>query len=311
MRAPQQSRSGLRLFATHAVVCLVPVALLGAALAFTYRSEARNRGLNQAKERATLLAESGVEPQLDDLPVTSPMNAIEDTRLRRLANLTTREGQVLRLRVRDLHGNVAFSDDGSGFGGAPDDEALEAAQGETISLLTHLNSDSNDAGPKGVPAVEVYVPLRNSAGATIGVLEAYLPYQPINDDVNAALHNLYRNLAFGLAALYVALFIISLSVSRGLRRQVRINGFLAEHDALTGLPNRTLFHRRAIAALRDAEANNECVTIAIIDLDRFKEVNDTLGHHNGDQVLAELAQRLADTRGSATPSPASAATSSA
>ncbi len=64
---------------------------------------------------ATLLAESGVEPQLDDLLVTSPMNAIEDTRLRRLANLTMRQGEVLRLRVRDLHGNVAFSDDGSGF----------------------------------------------------------------------------------------------------------------------------------------------------------------------------------------------------
>src|SRR3954447_5041121 len=81
MRAPQQSRSGLRLFATHAVVCLVPVAMLGVALAYTYRSEAQDRGLNEAKARPTLLAKSGVEPQLDDLPVTSPMNAIEDTRL--------------------------------------------------------------------------------------------------------------------------------------------------------------------------------------------------------------------------------------
>jgi diguanylate cyclase (GGDEF)-like protein len=69
---------------------------------------------------------------------------------------------------------------------------------------------------------------------------------------------------------------------------------MAEHDTLTDLPNRTLFHRRAGAALRDAAADREPVTIAIIDLDRFKEVNDTLGHHNGDLVLAELARRLAD-----------------
>ena len=294
MQAAGEARSGLRLFAAHAVVCLVPVALLGVALAYTYRSEAQDRGLNEAKVRATLLAKSGVEPQLDDLPITSPMNAIEDTRLRRLADLATRDGQILRMRVRDLNGVVAFSDDGSGFGGPADDEAIEAAKGETIGLLTHINADSNDAGPTGQAAVEVYVPLRNSAGTTIGVLETYLPYGPINDDVNAALANLYRNLAFGLAALYVALFVISLSVSRGLRRQVRINGFLAEHDALTGLPNRTLFHKRAMAALRDAETSGERVTIAIIDLDRFKEVNDTLGHHNGDQVLAELAHRLAE-----------------
>jgi diguanylate cyclase (GGDEF)-like protein len=47
--------------------------------------------------------------------------------------------------------------------------------------------------------------------------------------------------------------------------------------------------------LRDAELNREPVAIAIIDLDRFKEVNDTLGHHNGDIVLAEIAHRLADS----------------
>src|SRR4029079_14968084 len=105
--------------------------------------------------------------------------------------------------------------------------------------------------------------------------------------------NLYRNLIVGLIGLYIALFVISLSVSRGLRRQGAIHAFLAEHDTLTELPNRTFFHRRAGVALRDSELNREPVTIAIIDLDRFKEVNDTLGHHNGDHVLAELARRLA------------------
>jgi diguanylate cyclase (GGDEF)-like protein len=73
---------------------------------------------------------------------------------------------------------------------------------------------------------------------------------------------------------------------------VATNQFLAEHDTLTGLPNRTLFHRRAKTALRAAEHDREPVTIAIIDLDRFKEVNDTLGHHNGDHVLQVLSRRL-------------------
>jgi diguanylate cyclase (GGDEF)-like protein len=288
----------LRLFAVHAAVCLLPVILLGVALAFTYRSEAQDRGLAQGRSKALLLAEAGIEPLLDGRPLDEPLTSTEDTNLHKLVNLTSKDGQVLRLRLRDLDGRVVFSDDGSGFSGEPDDEAMDAAKGETVALLTRINTDTDDAGPKGVQAIEVYVPLKNSDGALIGVLESYLPYGPINDDVNAALSNLYRNLVLGLAALYVALFVISISVSRGLRRQVAINGFMAEHDTLTDLPNRTLFLRRAEAALRDAELNREPVTIAIIDLDRFKEVNDTLGHHNGDHVLAELARRLgAEARG--------------
>ena len=97
----------------------------------------------------------------------------------------------------------------------------------------------------------------------------------------------------GLAALYLALVVITASVSRGLRREAAVNAYLAEHDVLTELPNRTFFHRRASDAVALAVRNNESVALAIIDLDRFKEVNDTLGHHNGDCLLRELAARLA------------------
>src|SRR5205085_5982992 len=53
------------------------------------------------------------------------------------------------------------------------------------------------------------------------------------------------------------------------------------HDALTGLPNRTLFAARLGESLRESSA----VAVLLLDLDRFKEVNDTLGHHNGDLLL--------------------------
>jgi diguanylate cyclase (GGDEF)-like protein len=64
------------------------------------------------------------------------------------------------------------------------------------------------------------------------------------------------------------------------------------HDALTGLPNRLLFQDRvalALAADHDAGAK---VAVMLLDLDRFKEVNDTLGHHNGDLLLQEIGDRL-------------------
>jgi diguanylate cyclase (GGDEF)-like protein len=127
---------------------------------------------------------------------------------------------------------------------------------------------------------------------SVGVLELYLPYTPIERDVTAGLHRLYLALAVGLAMLYVSAFVISALVSRGLRRQLGINAFLAEHDQLTELPNRVLFHRRAQAALADASTTEETVVVGIVDLDRFKEVNDTLGHHNGDRLLREIGRRL-------------------
>ena len=76
-----------------------------------------------------------------------------------------------------------------------------------------------------------------------------------------------------------------------LREEVAQREHEALHDSLTTLPNRVLFDlqtRRAIAT----RADGELVAVALIDIDHFKEVNDTLGHHHGDALLAALAKRL-------------------
>jgi diguanylate cyclase (GGDEF)-like protein/PAS domain S-box-containing protein len=68
--------------------------------------------------------------------------------------------------------------------------------------------------------------------------------------------------------------------------------YLAHYDSLTGLPNRTLFHQRLAHALSIAERPGRSLEILFLDLDRFKEINDTLGHATGDLVLNETAERL-------------------
>lgn len=66
----------------------------------------------------------------------------------------------------------------------------------------------------------------------------------------------------------------------------------ALHDELTSLPNRTLLYERMKQAIRSARRNNTTMIVMIMDLDQFKEVNDTLGHHCGDRLLQQVAPRL-------------------
>jgi diguanylate cyclase (GGDEF)-like protein len=76
-----------------------------------------------------------------------------------------------------------------------------------------------------------------------------------------------------------------------------LNGALehqALHDLLTGLPNRTLLHKRVEQAIADAAAADASVALLVIDLDRFKEVNDTFGHQYGDLLLQQIGPRLSD-----------------
>lgn len=71
--------------------------------------------------------------------------------------------------------------------------------------------------------------------------------------------------------------------------------FAADHDALTGLPNRSLLNSRLHQAIARAQRRDESFALLFLDLNRFKEVNDTMGHAAGDAVLVEVARRLTDT----------------
>lgn len=76
------------------------------------------------------------------------------------------------------------------------------------------------------------------------------------------------------------------------RRAERQISFLARHDPLTGLPNRATFNHLIEAAVKEARASCSELAVLFVDLDRFKVVNDSLGHAAGDRLLKEVGRRL-------------------
>jgi diguanylate cyclase (GGDEF)-like protein len=79
-----------------------------------------------------------------------------------------------------------------------------------------------------------------------------------------------------------------------LEEQIEHNKYLALHDELTGLPNRRLFQDRLGSALERARRSGSQAALLLIDLDQFKQVNDSLGHHAGDQVLKHVGKVFGD-----------------
>jgi diguanylate cyclase (GGDEF)-like protein len=127
----------------------------------------------------------------------------------------------------------------------------------------------------------VVAPIMNGRTA-IGAIAAFDRYEELDDFDDDDLR-LFETLVAHASA--------SLERSRlveELRFEVDSKSHQATHDALTGLPNRVLFQTRATQALKESRG----VAVVLLDIDRFKDVNDTLGHGMGDRMLCEVSERL-------------------
>jgi diguanylate cyclase (GGDEF)-like protein len=121
------------------------------------------------------------------------------------------------------------------------------------------------------------VPIFSSDGALLGIFTSYYrqPNRPTPEELQLV----------GMASQLAAIALEHHQLTEQLAYQ-------AQHDALTGLPNRPLFEDRLHQAIARARRSGSLVGLLYVDLDRFKLVNDTLGHAAGDTLLRQVAQRL-------------------
>lgn len=107
-----------------------------------------------------------------------------------------------------------------------------------------------------------------------------------------------RLLSISLLVFWIAVWVallLSTLVSKRLAQQQKRMVHIASHDRLTGLPNRHQTHELLNQAIKNASEKNESVACIMVDLNRFKEINDALGHELGDRLLQLVAERLRNT----------------
>jgi diguanylate cyclase (GGDEF)-like protein len=269
-------------FGVFGVVCFT---LLGLMVFRTIGQTIRAHHLSTAQREAEVLTDVGVRPRLEPADLSGilvgnvrrgldkALRAEIGNRSGGTVNIYSSEGQLLYTssKVRSPLGDVAEISEG-----------LRAALGGRPAL-----------GEDGAGHLSTYVPLSfDGSLVAAGAVEVRMPLEPLAEQIEVDSRRLFILVGGGLLGLYLVLLRVVAKSSTRLRKQVEANERQALHDPLTDLPNRILFRDRVQQAIALASRTKATLAVMLIDLDRFKEINDSLGHHHGDLLLQQIGPRL-------------------
>jgi diguanylate cyclase (GGDEF)-like protein len=292
----------LSFVAQFAVVSALLLMLAGLALAQVLGHLIEERARQDAVNTAQAITDIGIAPNLEPNDFLSPLDADGQAAMRAaLGAVLGGHGsgvydKVLRVNVFGNDGTVLYSDEpalvGRRFAGQTNLE--RALDGEVVSAIEELSSGSGEGPADTKEALEVYVPLTYGLHTPVGVAESYLPYAPVARAIQHDKLLLYGALGLTLLLFWLVMARMVSQASRRMQATASRNDYLARHDVLTALPNRAYLLEQLEAALHGDGRGEASVAVLLIDLDRFKEINDTLGHETGDELLQQVGSRIGE-----------------
>ena len=199
---------------------------------------------------------------------------------------------VDRATLYGLDGVVVYSTEPRLIGSRTSDSAAVRAAHSRDLITTIVASER--VGDRERNALKQVVPI-SFRGRTAGSFVSSRDYGPIAQSIRETFIPIAAVLEILVLALFASFFPVLRRATRQMNSHIDEIEHLALHDSLTGLPNRVLFRDRIDQVLADARRHDGRAAVMLLDLDRFKEINDVLGHANGDELLRGLSARLRRT----------------
>jgi diguanylate cyclase (GGDEF)-like protein len=271
----------------YVLASLIPISVIGGVAVRGDSNAGTEFSRDWGRAQSAVIEQMAIAPALRGADLSVGLTKAERGRLQSATDLAIFNGTVSHLRLRSFNGDVVFSDNGSLTGSVPAGDPAFRAAAAGRSDVQLIDSTPHSAGV--VRVLQPVIPVAN--GQATGVLEIYLPYDAIATKVQAETRSEIQRLALSLVGLFALLALVSWWTTRALRQNAAAHEYDALHDSLTGLPNRELFRRTAEDAMERGR-RGEQGALVLIDLDHFKEVNDTFGHHAGDELLRVVGRRL-------------------
>lgn len=215
----------------------------------------------------------------------------------------TSELGVLKIKIYDLQGYTVFSSDRSQIGSSKKGRSSfeQAKTGTVISNLAFRDKIyARKEFIENRNVLSSYIPVYFGEEKNIvAVLEIYKDVSSLVEDLEVNRMSIISAVITGLLVLFAVLYFVIRHADRIIitYNQEQLNNHAhihhqAYHDYLTGLPNRMLLLDRLEHAMLHAQTESHLIALMFIDLDRFKQINDTLGHDVGDDLLIEIAKRI-------------------
>jgi diguanylate cyclase (GGDEF)-like protein len=289
-----QRHGSPRLVLRFAVVTALALGVAAAAILFVVRGLVTSQAERSATDRARLVVDTVLAPTVRRRDLAGPVVGARRAAFDRVVQRALADG-LQRVTIATGKGLVVYSTDHLLIGrhlSLPGARAV--AGGSIISTV-----GTGTGGTREGKMLETLAPLPVATGVEPGVAIVEESYSTIS----AAAGSIFFPIAAVLEVILVALFVLLIPllrrVSIRIDRQIEEIEHAAYFDDLTELPNRRHFLQLTADAIAAAGPTGRGPAVLLLDLDHFKDVNDTLGHQYGDVLLQALCPRLAGALGDA------------